>query len=144
MATFTPLEERMVRQWVIEQDKKLEAHLHKEGATQAAPTSTTDPAQLERAQAIEALARAIGEDRILLPTAVTVHRILDDQGEIATSISFGHLQFTIAEAVPLGVLDLAGRFSHHRAGVLLHSMPQPGAWVRPNGAASVPATRPRF
>jgi hypothetical protein len=46
------------------------------------------------------------------------------------------------EAVSLGVLSPDGRFSHYRAGVLLHSTPEPGAWVRPNREAEIPG-RPR-
>jgi hypothetical protein len=89
------------------------------------------------------LALDIGQDRILLPPAVTVSRTLVDQGEIATHISFGHVTLTIEEALHEGVIDLAGRYSHFRAGAVLHSRPQSG-WVHPMGHdATRPATRPR-
>jgi hypothetical protein len=93
--------------------------------------------------AIQDLALAIGQDRLLLPLAVTISRTLNDEGEeVATAIRVGHLTFTIEEAVRLGVLTPEGRFSHYRAGVLLHSTPEPGTWVRPNQGASIPG-RPR-
>lgn len=60
----------------------------------------------------------------------------------AAVIRVGRLTFTIEEAVRLGVLTLDGRFSHYRAEVLLHSTPEPGAWVRPHQAAAAPG-RPR-
>ena len=69
-------------------------------------------------------------------------RLNDDGEEEATSIRVGHLTFTVQEAVSLGVLSPDGRFSHYRAGVLLHSTPEPGAWVRPNREAEIPG-RPR-
>lgn len=105
----------------------------------ASATSTPTP----EAQAIQSLALAIGQDRILLPEAIIINRRLTEDGdEIATSIRVGHLTLTIAEAVRLGVLDLDGRFSHYRAGNLLHAIPQQGTWVRPHQAAAAPG-RPR-
>jgi hypothetical protein len=80
---------------------------------------------------VQDLALAIGQDRILLPPAVIVSRVLTEDGdEIATAIRVGRLTFTIEEAVRLGVLSPDGRFSHSRATALLHSTPEPGAWVR--------------
>jgi hypothetical protein len=50
------------------------------------------------------LALDIGQDRILLPTAVTISRTFTEEGEeIATHISFGRVALTIAEAVRVGV-----------------------------------------
>jgi hypothetical protein len=107
------------------------------GGAQASPTpKAPDPA-------IRKLALDIGSDRVLLPTAVIISRTLVDEGEIATHISFGSVTLTIEEAVREGVLDLAGRFDHYRAGAILHSHPQPGAWVRPMADAARPA-RPRL
>ncbi len=118
-------------------ERKLDDVLTGLGAASAAPTpKTPDPA-------IRDLALAIGQDRILLPPAVIVSRTLNDEGdEVATAIRVGRLTFTLVEAVRLGVLSPEGRFSHYRAGVLLHSTPEPGAWVRPNREAEIPG-RPR-
>jgi hypothetical protein len=80
---------------------------------------------------VQDLALAIGQDRILLPAGVIVSRVLTEDGdEIATAIRVGRLTFTIEEAVRLGVLSPDGRFSHSRVTALLHSTPEPGAWVR--------------
>jgi hypothetical protein len=101
-----------------------------------------DPAIQPRSGAQD-LALAIGQDQILLPPVVIVSRTLNDEGaEVATAIRVGRLTFTIEEAVRLGVLTPDGRFSHYRAGVLLHSTPEPGAWVRPSREAEIPG-RPR-
>lgn len=111
-----------------------------EGGAQALPHATPE------AQAIQSLALAIGHDRILLPEAVIINRRLTEDGEeIATSIRYGGVTFTIEEAVRLGVLGLDGRFNHYWASALLQAIPEPGSWVHPMGhAAAKPATRPRL
>jgi hypothetical protein len=92
--------------------------------------------------AIRDLARKIGRDEILLPTAVRITRTLTEDGEEATHIGFDHLTFSIENALRLNVLFLDGRFNYRRAGELLHDCPPPG-WVRPNYDAARPAARPR-
>jgi hypothetical protein len=112
-------------------------------ARPSSPSSRATPPPAP-APAIRKLALDIGQDRTLLPEAVTISRTFIDEGEeIATHISFGHVTLTIEEAVREGVLDLAGRFDHYRAGAILHSHPQPGAWVHPMADAARPA-RPRL
>jgi hypothetical protein len=104
---------------------------------EVAVAATSDPA-------IRSIALEIGQDRTLLPPAVIISRTLVDEGEIATHISYGHVTLTLDEAVHEGVLDLTGRFSHDRAGVLLHNNPRPG-WLHPMGPdAAKPAARPKL
>jgi hypothetical protein len=123
------------------------------GAASAASTTPTVEVAVAATPdpAIRTLALDIGQDRLLLPTAVTISRTFtsvadatEEGEEIATHISFGHVTLTIEEALHEGVLDLAGRFSHYRAGVILHNNPQPGSWTHPMGPdAAKPAARPR-
>ncbi len=114
-------------------ERKLDGVIMGLGAASAA----SDPA-------IRTLALAIGSDRVLLPTAVTIsRRLTEDDGEIAVALQVGHLTFTIEEAVRLGVLDLSGLFDHYRFTALLHAVPQSG-WVHPLHDAARPATRPRL
>jgi hypothetical protein len=131
-------EEVRIRQRLEAMDSKLDACLGTIGGAQPGGAKAPPPSP-----AVQDLARAIGQDRIFLPTAVLINRRLNDDGEEeATSIRVGHLTFTVQEAVNLGVLTLEGRFSHYRAGVLLHSTPEPGAWARPHWEAEIPG-RPR-
>jgi hypothetical protein len=130
-------EEIRVRERLALMERKLDEVILKGfSGTEAAKAPPPSPA-------VQDLALAIGQDRILLPPAVIISRTLNDEGdEVATTIRVGHLTFAIEEAVRLGVLTLEGRFSHYRAGVLPHSTPEPGAWVRPNREAEIPG-RPR-
>jgi hypothetical protein len=124
------------------------------GGASAPPTPPTPPqgspmaAQDPEAQRITTLARDIGQDKILLPEAITINRAWaeDDSGSdemIATSITFEHpgaprLTFTIKEALRLGILTPDGRFDHYRASAISHCMPRPGEIMRPHHLAAVP------
>jgi hypothetical protein len=124
-----------------QQDADMRA-FHGAGGAQASPTPKAPANTPARSLALD-----IGRDRILLPTAVTISRTFTEEGEeIATHISFGgRVTLTIAEAVREGVLDLDGRFSHYRAGIVLHRNPEPGSWVHPMGhSATQPAAGPRL
>jgi hypothetical protein len=85
-----------------------------------------------------ALARDIGQDRILLPEAITIGRALVGDEEIATSITFEGLTVTIADALRYGILTPDGRFDHYRAGAIRHCMPREGELMRPHHLAALP------
>ena len=105
-------------------------------AMEAKLDSTLDIKKEASPSPVQDLALAIGQDRILLPTAVLINRRLNDDGEEeATSIRVGHLTFTVQEAVSLGVLTLDGRLNRSRLTTLLNAT-RPG-W-RPLYAASGP------
>jgi hypothetical protein len=121
-------------------------------ASAASTTPTVEVAVADTSDpAIRSPALDIGQDRILLPPAVTISRTFtsvadatEEGEEIATHISFGHVTLTIEDAVREGVLDLAGRFNHYRSTALLHATRRPGAWVHPMGHnAAKPAVRAR-
>jgi hypothetical protein len=105
------------------------------GGAQASPTpAVVDPR-------ITTLARAIGQDKILLPTAVIINRAWANDGSdemIATSITFDRLTFTISEAFRLGILTPDGRFNHFRASTISHFTPRPGELMRPHHFAALP------
>jgi hypothetical protein len=87
---------------------------------------------------VTALARDIGQDRILLPEAITIGRALVGDEEIATSITFDGLTVTIADALRYGILTPDGRFDHYRAGAIRHCMPREGELMRPHHLAALP------
>jgi hypothetical protein len=123
-------EEIRVRERLALMERKLDEVILKGfSGTEAAKAPPPSPA-------VQDLALAIGQDRILLPLAVIVSRTLNDEGdEVATAISVDHLSFTIEEAVRLGVLALDGRLNRSRLTTLLNAT-RPG-W-RPLYAASGP------
>jgi hypothetical protein len=128
-------EEIRVRERLALMERKLDEVILKGfSGTEAAKAPPPSPA-------VQDLALAIGQDRILLPLAVIVSRTLNDEGdEVATAIRVGHLTFTIEEAVSLGVLTLDGRLNRPRLTTLLDAT-RPG-W-RPLYAARGPNINPR-
>jgi hypothetical protein len=130
-------EERLLRERLAAMDAKVDV-LVKGWAKQAPPTPLAAAAQSPE---VTALARDIGQDRILLPGAVIINRAWADDGSdemIATSITFDRLTFTINEARRLGILESDGRFNHFRASTISHCTPRPGELMRPHHMAACP------
>jgi hypothetical protein len=101
--------------------------------------ATRSPAPVPVDPRVIALAHEIGQDRILLPEAITINRAWTEDGEmIATSITFDGLTVTIADALRYGILTPDGRFDHYRAGAIRHCMPRAGELKRPNHLAALP------
>jgi hypothetical protein len=87
------------------------------------PTPPQDPC-------ITTLARAIGQDKCLLPACCTIHRAFDDDGElIATGFTYDNLPFSIADAIKLKLISEDGRtFNHFLAATICHAVRSDGSW----------------
>lgn len=90
-----------------------------------------------------AFARSLADETILLWEGWTINRTLDDEGEVATGITYDWLTLSIEDALELGVIDLQGRTDRYKLGLLMQGGTMPGEWIRPHQTASRPAGRPR-
>jgi hypothetical protein len=92
-------------------------------AAKAAPTPPKSPLD----EALDHLALKLGDGSWLLPTAFTIHRELDlDGDERAIAVSCNGVKWTLREAYDLGLISLDGRASQDRLAIIIQSKPANG------------------
>jgi hypothetical protein len=132
---MTSLDERMVRQWVHDQDKKLDKHMKEVGSN--APSTTPTPPKSPVDSALQNLARNLGDGSWTLPAFATINRTMDDEGEIATGFTAEGFYFPLKLAFDLNIVALDGRVDYYRLGPILHAL-------KGGSPLTQPARRPRL
>jgi hypothetical protein len=116
-------------------EEKLDAYIEGKGAAAAAPNPTPSRSPLD--EALQNLARNLGDGSWTLPAICTINRTMDDEGEIATGFTVEGSYFDLKLAYDLNIVALDGRVDVYRLGPILHTL-------KGGGPLTQPARRPRL
>jgi hypothetical protein len=101
-------------------EEKLDAYIEGKGAAAAAPNPTPSRSPLD--EALQNLARNLGDGSWTLPAICTINRTMDDEGEIATGFTVEGFFFPLKLAYDLNIVALDGRVDVYRLGPILHTL----------------------
>jgi hypothetical protein len=116
-------------------EEKLDAYIEWKGAAPAAPNPT--PPRSPEEEALQNLARNLGDGSWTLPAICTINRTIDDEGELATGFTVDGVYFPLKLAYDLNIVALDGRVDFYRLGPILHTL-------KGGSPLTQPARRPRL
>jgi hypothetical protein len=117
-------------------ERKLDT-FHRGGVAQAAPTTTPLPSRSPEEEALQNLARNLGDGSWTLPAICTINRTVDDEGELATGFTVDGVYFPLKLAFDLNIVALDGRVDVYKLGPILHTL-------KGGSPLTQPARRPRL
>jgi hypothetical protein len=104
-------------------EAKLDDHLRQgQEAAPAASPATPTPPKSPTDEALELLARNLGDDTWFLPTCCAISRDMDDEGMYATGFTVEDVFFPLRLAYEIGVMSLSGAINYNLLGPLIHDL----------------------
>jgi hypothetical protein len=119
-------------------ERKLDT-FHRGGVAKAASSTPLPqtPSRSPEEEALQNLARNLGDGSWTLPAFATINRAMDDEGEIATGFTVEGFFFPLKLAYDLNIVALDGRVDVYRLGPILHTL-------KGGSPLTQPARRPRL